>query len=180
MQLFQVIAASCLEIWAMRQPGGDTLHLRIKVGSKTGGEKQSLCPGGGGGAALWEAGGAPLWKAGAWAGAWAVQGHQAHLQRSKHNPGKINFHFLFALEIKELTLGLSQLKLYTQVIFHARKKLQLQGLKELAAARTADQLLNLSAAKQLAAEGLIPADLVQDLTLACLDTWTQRLRNTSR
>ena len=29
-----MIAASCLEIWAMRQPGGDTLHLRIKVGSK--------------------------------------------------------------------------------------------------------------------------------------------------
>ena len=64
---------------------------------------------------------------------------------------------------------------HTQVIFHARKKLQLQRLKELAAARTADQLLNLSAAKQLAAEGLIPAALVQDLTLACLDTWTQRL-----
>ena len=64
---------------------------------------------------------------------------------------------------------------HTQVIFHARKKLQLQRLKELAAARTADQLLNLSAAKQLAAEGLIPTALVQDLTLACLDTWTQRL-----
>ena len=107
-----MIAASCLEIWAMHQPGGDTLHLRIKVGSKTGGEKQSLCPGGGGGAPLWEAGGAPLWEAGGWAGAWAVQGHQAHLQRSKHNPGKINFHFLFALEIKEL--GLPQLKLYTR------------------------------------------------------------------
>ena len=61
------------------------------------------------------------------------------------------------------------------MIFHARKKLQLQRLKELAAARTADQLLNLSAAKQLAAEGLIPTALVQDLTLACLDTWTQRL-----
>ena len=29
-----MIAASCLEIWAMHQPGGDTLHLRIKVGSK--------------------------------------------------------------------------------------------------------------------------------------------------
>ena len=64
---------------------------------------------------------------------------------------------------------------HLQVIFHARKKLQLQRLKELAAARTADQLLSLSAAEQLAAEGQIPAALVQDLTLACLDTWTQRL-----
>ena len=97
----------------MHQPGGDTLHLRIKVGSKTGGEEQSLCPGGGGGAPLWEAGGAPLWKAGAWAGAWAVQGHQTHLQRSKHNPGKINFQFLVALEIKELKIRLPQLKLFT-------------------------------------------------------------------
>ena len=32
----QVLAASCLEIWAMHQPGGDTLHLRIQVKSKTG------------------------------------------------------------------------------------------------------------------------------------------------
>ena len=61
-----------------------------------------------------------------------------------------------------------------QVIFHARKKLQLQKLKELAATRTADQLLSLRGAKQLAVEGLIPVALVQDLTLACLDTWTQR------
>ena len=32
----QVLAASCLEIWAMHQPGGDTLHLRIQVNWKTG------------------------------------------------------------------------------------------------------------------------------------------------
>ena len=61
-----------------------------------------------------------------------------------------------------------------QVIFHARKKLKLRRLKDLAAARTADQLVNLRAAEQLAAEGLIPAALVQDLILACLDSWTQR------
>ena len=34
--ILQVLAASCLEIWAMHQPGGDTLHLRIQVNSKTG------------------------------------------------------------------------------------------------------------------------------------------------
>ena len=72
-----------------------------------------------------------------------------------------------------------KVKLWFQVIFHARKKLHLQRLKELAAARTADQLLSLGAAEQLAAEGLIPAALVQDLILACLDTWTQRLTGTN-
>ena len=71
------------------------------------------------------------------------------------------------------------MKVCLQVIFHARKKLRLQRLKELAAARTADQLLSLRSAEQLAAEGLIPAALVQDLILAYLDTWTQRLAETT-
>ena len=77
---------------------------------------------------------------------------------------KMNFHFLILLQM-----------ILNQVIFHARKKLRLQRLKELAAARTADQLLSLRSAEQLGAEGVIPAALVQDLILAYLDTWTQRL-----
>ena len=51
-----------------------------------------LSPGGGGGA--------PLWKADEGQGAWPLQGHQAHLQRPKHNPGKIIFFFLVALKRK--------------------------------------------------------------------------------
>ena len=122
-------------------------------------------------------GGAPLWKANEAQGAWALQGHQAHLQRPKHNPGKIIFNSLVALKRKELKIWLlqSKVKACLQVIFHARKKLRLQRLKELAAARTADQLLSLRSAEQLGAEGVIPAALVQDLILAYLDTWTQRL-----
>ena len=61
-----------------------------------------------------------------------------------------------------------------QVFFEARKKLRMRRLKELAAAKTADQLPNLGSGKQLAAEGMIPAALVYDLTLAYLDTWTTR------
>ena len=51
----------------------------------------------------------------------------------------------------------------------------MRRLKELAAAKTADQLPSLGSGKQLAAEGMIPAALVYDLTLAYLDTWTTRL-----
>ena len=61
-----------------------------------------------------------------------------------------------------------------QVFFEARKKLRMRRLKELAAAKTADQLPSLGSSKQLAAEGMIPAALVYDLTLAYLDTWTTR------
>ena len=61
-----------------------------------------------------------------------------------------------------------------QVFFEARKKLRMRRLKELAAAKTADQLPSLGSGKQLAAEGMIPAALVYDLTLAYLDTWTTR------
>ena len=159
----------------MQQPGGDTLHLRITVDLKKSNlevKTKVSSPGGGGGASLWKADEAE--------GGWAVQGNQAHLQRPKHNPGKINFHSLKALKRKELKIWLLQLKVKAclQVIFHARKKLRLQRLKELAAARTADQLLSLRSAEQLAAEGLIPAALVQDLILAYLDTWTQRLAET--
>ena len=78
----QVTASRCLEIWAVHQPGGEDLNLRIQV-------EQGLvrnCPlfvsliaGGGGGAALWEA-----VEDG---GDWEVQGHQAHLQRPQHHAG---------------------------------------------------------------------------------------------
>jgi len=121
---FEVIAATCLEMWALHQPGGDTLFLRIKVEV----EEQ-------------------------------LYGRQMKLKE------------LGRWKAIKLTFNDPNT---TQVIFHARKKLRLQRLKEIAAVRTADQLLNVSAAKQLADEGLIPAALVQDLTLACLDTWTQR------
>ena len=67
-----------------------------------------------------------------------------------------------------------------QVFFEARKKLRMRRLKELAAAKTADQLPSLGSGKQLAAEGMIPAALVYDLTLAYLDTWTTRFLATSR
>jgi len=129
---FEVIAASCLEIWAMHQPGGDTLHLRIQV---------------------------------------EVEEH-LYGKQGEHVYGRpVNANELGRCKAIKLTFNDPHT---TQVIFHARKKLQLQRLKELAATRTADQLLSLRGAKQLAVEGLIPVALVQDLTLACLDTWTQR------
>ena len=84
----QVIASRCLEIWAVHQPGGEDLNLKIQVGQ---GLVRS-CPllmssiaGRGGGAALREAvedGGDR-----------EVQGHQAHLQRPQHDAGKKLYSF---------------------------------------------------------------------------------------
>merc|ERR1711971_258833 len=117
---FEVLAANCLEIWAMQQPGGDTLHLRIKVEV------------------------------------------EERLYGRQMKPKEVG-------RCKAIKLTFNDPST-TQVIFHARKK----RLKELAAARTADQLVSLRSAEQLAAEGLIPAALVQDLILVYLDTWTRR------
>ena len=146
----------------MHQPGGEDLNLRIQVEQglvRNCPLLMSLIAGRGGGAALWEAvedGGDR-----------EVQGHQAHLQRPQHDAGKSYNPFVHYSQ-------------RMQVFFEARKKLRMRRLKELAAAKTADQLPSLGSGKQLAAEGMIPAALVYDLTLAYLDTWTTRFLLISR
>merc|ERR1712126_126034 len=110
---FEVIASRCLEIWAVHQPGGEDLNLRIQVAVEEIGRCKAI-------------------------------------RLTFNDPNT------------------------TQVFFEARKKLRMRRLKELAAAKTADQLPSLGSGKQLAAEGMIPAALVYDLTLAYLDTWTTR------
>jgi len=121
---FEVIASRCLEIWAVHQPGGEDLNLRIQV---------------------------------------AVEERLYGKQLKMEEIGRC----------KAIRLTFNDPNT-TQVFFEARKKLRMRRLKELAAAKTADQLPSLGSGKQLAAEGMIPAALVYDLTLAYLDTWTTR------
>ena len=93
--------------WTRRTFPGDCCKLPGDLGNaptrgrhsspQNPGELENLKTGGQG-AFSGGGGGAPLWQADAAEGSWALQGHQAHLQWPKHNPG--NFHFPFALNSK--------------------------------------------------------------------------------